>query len=151
MKKLVILITAFVVSFQTFAYDPINEKLIQSFKSTFPNAAQVSWQELHSEFIVSFVEQNIRARAYYDKEGALMQVIRYYHEQTLPFNILHTILFAQLPIVLFCNIPPGVRQSLLFSCLFLQIYSKNKPAWECPGRAVKPNCSHVANQALRSL
>ena len=91
MKKLVILITAFVVSFQTFAYDPINEKLIQSFKTTFPNAAQVSWQELHSEFIVSFVEQNIRARAYYDKEGALRQVIRYYHEQTLPFNILHTI------------------------------------------------------------
>lgn len=91
MKKLVILLAAFVVSFQTFAYDPINEKLIRSFKSSFPNAAQVNWHEVQNAFIVSFVDQNIRARAYYDKEGALMQVIRYYHEQTLPFNILHTI------------------------------------------------------------
>jgi hypothetical protein len=91
MKKLVVLFAAFVVSFQTFAYDPINEKLIRSFKSSFPNAAQVNWQEIQNAFIVSFVDQNIRARAYYDKEGALTQVIRYYHEQTLPFNILHTI------------------------------------------------------------
>lgn len=91
MKKLVVLFAAFVVSFQTFAYDPINEKLTRSFQSSFPNAAQVNWQELQDGFIVSFVDQNIRARAYYDKEGALTQVIRYYHEQTLPFNVLYTI------------------------------------------------------------
>ena len=91
MKKLVILFTAFVVSFQAFAYDPINEKLIRSFQASFPNAGQVNWQELQNAFVVSFVEENIRARAYYDKEGALTQVIRYYKEKTLPFNILQTI------------------------------------------------------------
>lgn len=91
MKKLVVLFTAIAVSFQSFAYDPINEKLIRAFQSSFPNAVQVNWIESPDNFVVSFVESNIRGRAYYDKEGTFTQLIRYYHEQTLPFNVLHTI------------------------------------------------------------
>ena len=91
MKKLFVLIAAVGLSFHAFAYDPVNEKLIESFKTSFPNAEQVAWQEIPNAFVVSFVEENIRARAFFDKEGGLMQLIRYYKEPNLPFAVLHAI------------------------------------------------------------
>jgi hypothetical protein len=91
MKKFLVLIAAIGLSLHSFAYDPINEKLIESFKSSFPRAQQVSWQELDKTFVVTFVEENIRARAFFNKDGNLVQLIRYYKEQQLPFSVLHTI------------------------------------------------------------
>lgn len=91
MKKLFILIAAFVVSSQSFAFDPVNEKLIESFKTSFPHAENVAWQELSNAFVVSFLEDNIRARAFFDKEGTLTQLIRYYAESHLPFAVLHDV------------------------------------------------------------
>jgi hypothetical protein len=91
MKKLLALIAVVGLAFQSFAYDPVNEKLIESFKSSFPNAEQVSWLELPASFVVSFVEENIRARAYYNKDGELVQLIRYYKDTQIPFAVLHAI------------------------------------------------------------
>jgi len=76
MKKLLALIAVVGLAFQSFAFDPVNEKLLESFKTSFPNAEQVKWQELPESFVVSFVEENIRARAYYDKDGVPVQLIR---------------------------------------------------------------------------
>lgn len=91
MKKFLVLIAAIGLSFQSFAYDPINEKLIESFKTSFPKAEQVSWQELPTFFLVTFVESSNLARAYFNKEGVLVQLIRYYKEPQLPFSVLNTI------------------------------------------------------------
>ena len=91
MKKLIILIAAFVCSYQSFAVDPGNEKLIESFKATFPGASQVTWQELPNAFLVSFVDDHSRARALFRKEGVLVQLTRYYMEPQLPFGILHKV------------------------------------------------------------
>ena len=91
MKKLFVLIAVVGLSFQSFAYDPVNEKLIESFKTSFPTAQQVQWQEMPASFIVSFVEDNTRTRAYYNKDGVLVQLIRYYKDTKLPLAVLQAI------------------------------------------------------------
>lgn len=91
MKKLFVLLAAFAWSYQSFAVDPGNEKLIESFKATFPGASQVTWQELPNAFLVSFVDDQSRARAVFKKEGLLLQLTRYYSEPQLPFGILHKV------------------------------------------------------------
>lgn len=91
MKKLLALIAVVGLGFQSLAFDPVNEKLLESFKTSFPNAEQVKWQELPASFVVTFVEETIRARAYYDKDGELVQLIRYYKDSQLPFAVLHAI------------------------------------------------------------
>jgi hypothetical protein len=87
MKKFFFVIAALVLSISSFAFNPVNEKLIRSFESNFPNASQVTWQELESGFIVNFVREGIRSRATFDAEGNLLQVVRYYHEQHLPYDL----------------------------------------------------------------
>jgi hypothetical protein len=91
MKKLLVLIAVAGLGFQSFAYDPVNEKLIESFKASFPKAGQVHWQETSAAFIVSFVDDNIRARAYYNRDGDLTQLIRYYGNAHAPFVVVHAI------------------------------------------------------------
>jgi hypothetical protein len=91
MKKLLALIAVVGLGFQSFAFDPVNEKLLESFKTSFPHAEQVKWQELPASFVVTFMEETIRARAYYDKDGELVQLIRYYKDTQLPFAVLHAI------------------------------------------------------------
>lgn len=92
MKKLFVLIAVISLGFQSFAYDPVNEKLIESFKTYFPKAEQVNWQQLTSTFVVAFVEDGIRARAFFEKkDGNLRQLIRYYAEPQLPYAVLHAI------------------------------------------------------------
>jgi hypothetical protein len=73
----------------TFAYSPsVNEKVLQSFKETFPQAQEVNWQEFSDNYIVNFKEGDIRARVNYDKDGNFISATRYYFEDNLPVNIL---------------------------------------------------------------
>jgi len=89
MKKLTVMFIALAISAVTFASDPggIDEKLIQSFQSTFPKAEQVNWYELQSAYVVNFVENGIRGRIEYRKDGSSTQYTRYYTEQNLPFVV----------------------------------------------------------------
>jgi RNA binding exosome subunit len=66
----------------------VNEKVLKTFKETFPNAAQVNWQEFSDNYIVNFMVGDIRTRINYDKEGNFISATRYYLEQNLPVNIL---------------------------------------------------------------
>lgn len=91
MKKLLALIAITIsLGLQSFAIDRVNEKLIESFKASFPHADQVRWLEENDNFIVSFVEDNVFARAFYNQDGNLFQLIRYYKDSQLPFVVLHT-------------------------------------------------------------
>lgn len=66
----------------------VNEKVIRSFKQTFPFAEKVGWQEFSDRYIVHFQEGEIRTVVAYDKEGNFLSSQRYYKEENLPVNIL---------------------------------------------------------------
>jgi hypothetical protein len=66
----------------------INEKLLKSFKQTFPNAQEVKWLEQQDKYTVNFKENGILNKIDYDKDGNFLSSIRYYSEKNLPVNIL---------------------------------------------------------------
>ncbi len=88
MKKLFVLFSSVLMVFNSFAYNPgIDEQLLRSFATNFPNAQKVIWQELEEAYVVSFIEDDIRFRIIYLKNEALTQFIRYYTEENLPLDI----------------------------------------------------------------
>lgn len=66
----------------------INEKLLQTFKQTFPDAEQVKWVEQTDKYIVNFKQNAILTKIEYDKDGNFLSSIRYYTERNLPVSIL---------------------------------------------------------------
>ena len=66
----------------------INEKLLQTFKQTFPDAQQVKWLEQEDRYTVNFKENGILTKIDYDKDGNFISSLRYYTEKNLPINIL---------------------------------------------------------------
>lgn len=66
----------------------INERLLQIFKQTFPDAEQVKWVEAEDKYTVNFKEKGILTKIEYDKEGNFLSSLRYYSEKNLPVNIL---------------------------------------------------------------
>jgi hypothetical protein len=89
MKKFFIVVSAMLIGLSSFAYDPaeIDEKLIQSFKTSFPAAESVSWSETPESYVVNFVENKVRSRIIYQKDESYVHLTRYYQEQNLPFSV----------------------------------------------------------------
>jgi hypothetical protein len=89
MKKLFVLIGSVLIMISSFAYAPANidEQLLRSFAFNFPKAQRVVWHELDDAYVVSFIEDDIRVRITYLKDGAVTHIIRYYLEQNLPLDI----------------------------------------------------------------
>ena len=89
MKKLAIVFTALLLSAVALASDPggIDEKLIRSFNTSFPKAEQVNWYELPKTYVVNFVENGIRGRIEYRKDGKTTQYTRYYTGELLPYVV----------------------------------------------------------------
>jgi hypothetical protein len=89
MKKVLLMFAALLVGVVSFAADPggIDEKLIRSFNSSFPKAEQVNWYELPKMYVVNFVENGIRGRIEYRKDGKTTQFTRYYTAEQLPFVV----------------------------------------------------------------
>src|SRR3977135_960232 len=90
MKRVFALIYSVVIGFSSMAFPNknVNEKLLQTFKESFPNAEQVSWKELTETYVVNFVEDGIRSAIIYEKNGAFISSTRYYKERTLPYYLL---------------------------------------------------------------
>jgi hypothetical protein len=89
MKKNVILsISLLLVGLGAFAIATVDEKVLKTFKETFPQAEQVRWEEFSDNYVVNFVDLGIRERISYDKDGNFLTATRYYTEQNLPLNIL---------------------------------------------------------------
>jgi hypothetical protein len=88
MKKLSLVFSTLLISLSLLASGPgIDEKLVSTFKSSFPTAEQVSWYELPKAYVVNFVENGMRARVIYQKDGNTTEFTRYYFESNLPFLI----------------------------------------------------------------
>ena len=90
MKQLLILLYSIIISGTSFGFatSKINERLVQSFKETFPNAVQVTWTELPEAYLVNFVENGIRSRIVYDKSGNFISSTRTYLSKNLRYYIL---------------------------------------------------------------
>ena len=78
------------VSAGVFASDgfTISEKILASFKQTFPNAEQVKWMEQPDKYVVNFKENGILTKIEYDMDGNFVSSLRYYTEKNLPVNII---------------------------------------------------------------
>jgi len=94
MKKnlLAIALIAGVVSLSSFTVKAeINQKVLQSFHAVFAEAKHVKWTEYPDSYYVSFTQNDVLVKANYDKDGNLLNSIRYYKEQRLPLNILYKV------------------------------------------------------------
>jgi hypothetical protein len=89
MKRLFVLTCALLVGTLSFAFTPraIDEKLLHAFNTSFPHAEKVNWLESSQVFIVSFVDNGVRSRITYQKDGVISSYIRYYFEEGLPATI----------------------------------------------------------------
>jgi len=66
----------------------ISDKLLQTFKQTFPDAQQVIWSEQGDKYTVNFRQDEILTKVEYDKDGNFLSSLRYYTEKNLPVTIL---------------------------------------------------------------
>ena len=89
-KALFALVFCLTLTAGAFATDgfTINEKILKSFKQTFPDAEQVKWLEQADRYTVNFRENGILTKIDYDKDGNFISSLRYYTEKNLPINIL---------------------------------------------------------------
>lgn len=66
----------------------ISDKLLQTFKQTFPDAQQVVWSEQGEKYTVNFRQGEILTKVEYDKDGNFVSSLRYYTEKNLPVTVL---------------------------------------------------------------
>lgn len=84
MKKL-ILGAALFLSLSSYA-EPVSKKVIASFNQFFPAAENVKWHTAPTFYEASFMRNNIRHMVYYDLDGNMYRLIKFYDESKLdPF------------------------------------------------------------------
>jgi hypothetical protein len=66
----------------------INEKIVRTFKETYPDALQVSWIEYPETYAVYFVQDGIKVHIIFNKDGSFVSSVRYYKEDYLPYYLL---------------------------------------------------------------
>lgn len=84
MKKMLF---AMLLLASTFAYatDPVvDEKIEKNFHAAFPKAEKVTWYENGTQHEVSFINESVKCRMLYDKEGNVLKTERYYAAENLP-------------------------------------------------------------------
>jgi hypothetical protein len=93
MKTIFFAVMFLVTASAIYAHQPpeVNEKVLKLFNETFKNPEQVSWKELDDSYEVYFKQGDITNRVQYDKEGNIIQYIRNYSEDQLPFHILSSL------------------------------------------------------------
>ena len=89
-QRFIVAALALMISFHSFAFSgPDVETLLQqSFKQSFPNAENVTWNnDDNGGYTVSFSVKTILTRISYDSKGRFISSLRNYSEQLLPFFI----------------------------------------------------------------
>jgi len=90
-KNLALSVCLLALGFTSVAHAGVDDKVLKSFKETFPKAEQVKWEEFSDNYVVNFVEMGMRERISYDKDGNFINATRYYNESHLPLNVLFKI------------------------------------------------------------
>jgi hypothetical protein len=87
MKKVLLAAIVLVCSFRAMADEP-NKKVLDAFNKTFPNVKEIAWSENANSYEVKFKQNEILTKVNFDKEGNIIQTLRYYYEQNLPLLVL---------------------------------------------------------------
>ena len=91
-KLLTIACLAGILSVSIFsAKAEVSQKVLQSFHSVFTQATHVMWTENTDNYYVTFNQNDMSLKISYDKEGNLLNSVRYYKEQRLPLNIMYKV------------------------------------------------------------
>ena len=91
-KLLTIACLAGILSVSIFsAKAEVSQKVLQSFHSVFTQATHVMWTENADNYYVTFNQNDMSLKISYDKEGNLLNSVRYYKEQRLPLNIMYKV------------------------------------------------------------
>jgi len=90
MKKIFFIATAALLAVNIAKADP-SEKLLNSFRQTFPDARAVKWNESETGYLVSFTQTGTLTKIKYDKDGSFVNSLRYYQEKDLPIKVLMAI------------------------------------------------------------
>jgi hypothetical protein len=89
MKQIIVAAAVLLCSMTSFATDPgVSEKVLEAFNKTFTDAKEVSWSQSAYSYEVSFKQNAIQVRVNYDKEGNILNTLRYYSEEQLPLIVL---------------------------------------------------------------
>jgi len=86
MKKIILSAAALmlvVTGFTTTTPD-ISVKVLEAFSKTFSNTEDLKWYENENSYEARFNTDGIKAIVWYDKDGELLQMTRYYTENKLP-------------------------------------------------------------------
>ncbi len=78
--------SALLFSLAVWAAEP-NEKVLESFRSTFKNVSDIVWNEVDGRFEVKFLHNSISTRVSYDQQGNILMTVRHYYEESLPILI----------------------------------------------------------------
>lgn len=78
--------SALLFSLAVWAAEP-NEKVLESFRSTFKNVSDIVWNEVDGRYEVKFLHNSISTRVSYDQHGNILRTVRYYQEESLPILI----------------------------------------------------------------
>ena len=89
MKKFLMIFCSLMLGVGSFAFTQkaIDDRILQTFKASFPTAEEVNWYEQKETWIVSFVEKGVRTRAVYEKNAHLHNLTRSYNEANLPYPV----------------------------------------------------------------
>lgn len=86
MKKILLIVAAFVFASASYAFGP-TQKVLDAFHKTFQQVKEVNWQNYDNKYEANFSDNNISFRVMYDEEGNVIKSIRYYYGPTLPIFI----------------------------------------------------------------
>ena len=94
MKKIIlsaVVMMIVVTSFSSTPPDDVNIKVLEAFNKTFTNTEDLKWYENSSSYEARFNSDGIKAIVWYDKNGELLRMHRYYTEYKLPPFLLSTL------------------------------------------------------------
>jgi hypothetical protein len=86
MKKVIVIAGLVMLSSAGFSGNPpeVNEKVLNAFKKTFTDPQEPRWYENANSYEVHFKTGEIKTVVWYNKEGDIQRVYRYYGESNLP-------------------------------------------------------------------
>ncbi len=88
MKKILIAVMLVISGFASVAAGKsINEKLLQTFRESYPNAVHIDWQEYLETYAVYFDVDSVRSNIIFSKNGTFIKAFRYYREDYLPYYL----------------------------------------------------------------
>ena len=85
MKKILVICFLAILATSSVSADPVNEKVLKVFSTSFPEVQQTTWYNYDTYYSVYFKNaDDLKCRIDYDTEGNIISTTRYYSAEALP-------------------------------------------------------------------